>query len=74
MPNAIDIDSRHSRAIVREIGERLQSSFKVDRELPAGFRRQIERLRQLEDGATLQDSSLNTTAQWAARRRAALIG
>jgi hypothetical protein len=71
MPNAIDIDSRHSRAIVREIGERLQSSFKVDRELPASFRTQIERLRQLEDGATLQDSSLKTTAQWAARRRAA---
>ena len=51
MPNAIDINSRHSRAIVREIGERLQSSFTVDRELPASFRTQIERPRQLEDEA-----------------------
>ncbi len=51
MRNSIDIDSSHSRAIVREIGERLRVSFKVDRELPASFRMQIERLRQLENEA-----------------------
>jgi len=46
--NSVDIDSSHSRAIVREIGERLRASFKEDRELPAQFRVQIERLRQSE--------------------------
>src|SRR5438874_987755 len=49
MRNPIDIDSSHCRAIVREIGERLRLSFKEDREIPASFRMQIERLRQLED-------------------------
>lgn len=49
MRNPIDIDSKHSRAIVREIGERLRASFKEDQELPASFRMQIERLRELED-------------------------
>ncbi|KRR10766.1 hypothetical protein CQ12_39985 [Bradyrhizobium jicamae] len=44
-------DSSHSRAIVREIGERLQTSFKEDHELPAQFRAQIERLRQSEHEA-----------------------
>jgi hypothetical protein len=51
MRNSIDIDSSHSRAIVREIGERLRLSFKEDREIPASFRTQIERLRELEDEA-----------------------
>jgi len=49
MRNPIDIDSSHCRAIVQEIGERLRLSFKEDREIPASFRMQIERLRQLED-------------------------
>ena len=51
MRNRVDIDSSHSRAIVREIGERLKSSLKEDRELPVTFRMQIERLRQLEGDA-----------------------
>jgi len=51
MRNRVDIDSSHSRAIVQEIGERLQSSLKEDRELPMTFRMQIERLRQLEGDA-----------------------
>jgi nitrate/nitrite-specific signal transduction histidine kinase len=46
-----EIDSRHSRAIVREIGEGLRASFKEDRELPVSFRKQIERLRQSESEA-----------------------
>jgi len=51
MRNSIDMDSIHSRAIVREIGERLRLSLKEDREMPASFRAQIERFRQLEDEA-----------------------
>jgi hypothetical protein len=49
--NPVDIDTRHSRAIVREIGERLRSSLKEDRELPANLKMQIERLRQSEQEA-----------------------
>jgi hypothetical protein len=49
MLNSIDIDSSHCRAIVREIGERLRLSFEEDREIPASFKVQIERPRQLED-------------------------
>jgi len=46
MRNSVDIDSRHSRAIVKEIGERLCASLKEDRELTPDFQKQIERLRQ----------------------------
>ena len=46
--SAVDIDSNHSLAIVKKIGERLRASIKEDRELPANFREQIERLRQSE--------------------------
>ena len=48
MRNRIDIEYSHSRAIVQEIGERLQASLKEDRELPASLRMQIDRLRRLE--------------------------
>jgi hypothetical protein len=48
MRNRIDIDYSHSREIVQEIGERLRTSLKEDRELPARFRSKIDRLRQLE--------------------------
>jgi hypothetical protein len=51
MRNSINIDSTHSRAIVREIGERLRLSLKEDREMAASFRAQIERFRQSEDEA-----------------------
>src|SRR5438067_1059829 len=51
MRNPIDIDSKHSRAIVREIGEGLRTSFKEDQELPANVREQLERLRQSEGEA-----------------------
>jgi hypothetical protein len=51
MRNLVNIDSRHSRAIVKKIGERLRASFKEDRELPVSFRKQIERLRQSESEA-----------------------
>jgi len=48
MRNRIDIDHRHSWAIVREIGERLRASLKPEPELPASPRAQIDRLRELE--------------------------
>ncbi len=48
MRNPIEIDYSHSRAILQEIGERLRTSLKEDRELPASLRLQIDRLRQLE--------------------------
>jgi len=49
MHNRIDIDHRHSLAISREIGERLQASLRVEPELPPSIRNRIERLRELED-------------------------
>ena len=49
MPNRIDIDHTHSRAIVREIGERLHPSLKPEPELPTRFKKQIDRLRELEE-------------------------
>ena len=51
MRNSVDIDSRHSRAIVKKIGERLRESLKEERELPANFQKQIERLRRAEEHA-----------------------
>ena len=49
MRNRIDIDHKHSRAIVQEIGERLRASLKEEQELPASLRPQIGRLRDLEE-------------------------
>ena len=49
MQNHIDIDYVHSRAIVREIGEKLRASLKPAPELPANLRMQIDRLRELEE-------------------------
>jgi hypothetical protein len=49
MRNSVDIDSRHSRAIVKKIGERLRESLEEERELPANFQKQIERLRQSKE-------------------------
>ena len=48
MPHRIDIDHTNSRAIVREIGERLRASLKPEPELPASLRAQIDRLREFE--------------------------
>jgi len=39
----------HSRAIVREIGERLRAALKQEPELSAGLKMQIDRLRELEE-------------------------
>src|SRR5258708_6914593 len=49
MRNRIDIDPKHSRAIVQEIGERLRAFVKDEPELPGSLRTQIDRLRELEE-------------------------
>ena len=49
MRNRIDIDSKHSRAIVQEIGERLRAVLKEEPECPGSLRTQIDRLRELEE-------------------------
>jgi hypothetical protein len=51
MRNRIDIDSRHSQAIVQEIGERLAAFIKEEPGLPAGLKAQIDRLGELEEPA-----------------------
>jgi len=45
----VDVDHTHSRAIVREIGERLSASLRPEPELPEGLKKQIDRLRELEE-------------------------
>lgn len=49
MRNCIDIDYVHSRAIVREIGERLRASLKPETELSPRLKMQVDRLRDLEE-------------------------
>ena len=49
MRNRIDIDPKHSRAIVQEVGERLRAFLKEDPELPGILRTQTNRLRELEE-------------------------
>jgi hypothetical protein len=44
----IDIDRKHSRAIVQEIAERLRAFLKEEPELPGSLRAQINRLHELE--------------------------
>jgi hypothetical protein len=49
MRKHIDIDYKHSRAIVQKIGERLRTSLKPEPEVPARLRKQIDRLREMEE-------------------------
>ena len=49
MRNRIDIDSKHSRAIVQEIGERLRAFLQEEPEPPESLRTQIDQLRELEE-------------------------
>ena len=62
MRNRIDIDSKHSRAIVQEIGERLRASLKEESEPSVSLRTQIDRLRGLEE------QSPSVAERWAKRR------
>jgi hypothetical protein len=63
MHNRIDIDHTHSRAIVREIGERLDASLKPEPELPTRFKEQIDQLRELEEcsPSIVPDASIKKT-------------
>jgi hypothetical protein len=74
MRNSVEIDSAHSRAIVREIGHRLRVAIvrrdslpQEDRELPRRLRLQLERLRQLDDHA--QTTATGFFANSAQQRR-----
>jgi hypothetical protein len=49
MRNSIDIDPKHSRAILRQIGERLHAFLIEEPELSGSLRAQIDRLRTLEE-------------------------
>ena len=68
MRNSVDIDLRHSRAIVKEIGERLRISLKEDRELPTNLQKQIEQLRELDAGPARPDDE-PTHLDFAATKR-----
>jgi hypothetical protein len=67
MRNRIDINPKHSRAIVQEIGERLRAVLKKEEpECPGSLRTQIDRLRELEE----QSPSIVPAAErWDKRRR-----
>ncbi len=66
MRNRIDIDPKHSRAIVQEIGGRLRAVLKEEPELPGSLRTQIDRLGELE----VQSPSIVPAAErWDKRRR-----
>ena len=66
MRNRIDIDPKHSRAIVQEIGERLRAFLKEEPELPGSLRTQIDRLRELEEQSP---SIIPSAERWDKLRR-----
>ncbi|SDJ62499.1 hypothetical protein SAMN05216338_10571 [Bradyrhizobium sp. Rc2d] len=51
MPRRIDIDHKYSRAIAKEIGEKLRAALKPEPDQPESLKTQIERLRKLEERA-----------------------
>ena len=65
MCNCMDIDPKHSRAIVQEIGERLRAVLKEEPECPGRLRRQIDRFRELEEHSP---SIIPTARRWDKRR------
>ena len=65
MRNRIDINSKHSRAIVQEIGERLRAFLQEEPEPPESLRTQIDRLRELEEQSP---SIIPATERWDERR------
>ena len=66
MRNRIDMDPKHSRAIVQEIGERLRAFLKEEPQLPGSLRTQIDRLRELEEQSP---SIVPAAGRWDKRRR-----
>ena len=69
MRDQLDIDAASSRAIIREIGERLRASLRED-ELPASLRAQLDRLDQLDDHSSPSDTSTGKGSQFQRRRLA----
>ena len=65
MRNRIDIDSKHSRAIVQEIGDRLRAFLKDESAPPGSLGTQIDRLRELEEQSP---SIIPVAERWAKRR------
>jgi len=65
MRNRIDIDSKHSRAIIQEIGQRLRAVLKEEPECPGSLRTQIDRLRELEQSPSI----IPAAERWDKRRR-----
>jgi hypothetical protein len=65
MRNRIDIDPKHSRAIVQEIGDRLREFLKEEPELPGSLTTQIDRLRELEEQSP---SIIPAAERWDKRR------
>jgi hypothetical protein len=66
MRNRVDIDPKHSRAIVQEIGERLRAVLKEEPECPGSLSAQIDRLRELEEQSP---SIIPAAERWDKRRR-----
>jgi hypothetical protein len=66
MRNRIDIDPKHSRALVQEIGERLRALLKEETELRGSLRAQIDRLRELEEQSP---SIIPSAERWDKRHR-----
>ena len=66
MRNRIDIDSKHSRAIAQEIGERLRAFLQEEPDPPETLRRQIDRLRELEEQSP---SIIPSAERWDKLRR-----
>ena len=66
MHNRIDIDPKHSRAIVQEVGERLRAVLKEEPECPGSLRTQIDRLGELE---AQSPSIIPAAERWDKRRR-----
>jgi hypothetical protein len=61
MRNRIDIDSKHSRAIVQEIGERLRAFLQEEPAPRESLTTQIDRLREVEEQSP---SSIPATERW----------
>ena len=66
MRNRIDIDPKHSRAIVQEIGERLRGLLMEEPELPGSLRAQIDRLGEFEEQSP---SIIPSAERWDKRHR-----
>lgn len=66
MRNRIDIDTKHTNAIVQEIGERLRALMKEEPELAGSLRAQIDRLCELKEQSP---SIIPSSERWHVLRR-----